>query len=158
MMAQELNQVDFANRQNLCENMLEQIAPEAAFFSSNEAHFHLCGAVNKQNFRYWAENNPQIIQERPLHSPELPVWCAISQFGMTGPYFFEEEGMTVTVNSERYVSVLQNFLQPRMEEIVEAERLGDVWFQQDGATAHTARISLNVLRRMFPRTSGVSEG
>ena len=58
--------------------------------------------------------------------------------------------MTVTVNSERYVSMLQNFLQPRMEEIVEAEGLGDVWFQQDGATAHTARISLNVLRRMFP--------
>ena len=58
MMVQELNQADFANRQNLCENMLEQIAPEAAFFSSDEAHFHLCGAVNKQNFRYWAENNP----------------------------------------------------------------------------------------------------
>ena len=30
----------------------------------DEAHFHLCGAVNKQNFRYWAENNPRIIQER----------------------------------------------------------------------------------------------
>ena len=78
------------------------------------------------------------------------MWCAISQFGVIGPYFFEEEGMTVTVNSERYVSMLQNFLQPRMEEIVEAGGLGDVWFQQDGATAHTARISLNVLRRMFP--------
>ena len=51
MMAQELNQTDFANRQNLCENMLEQIAPEAAFFSSDEAHFHLCGTVNKHNSR-----------------------------------------------------------------------------------------------------------
>ena len=59
--------------------------------------------------------------------------------------------MTLTVNSERYVSILQNFLQPRMEEIVEAEGLGDMWFQQDGATAHTARISLSVFRRMFPR-------
>ena len=43
MMAQELNQTDFANRQNLCENMLNQIAPEAAFFSSDEAHFHSVG-------------------------------------------------------------------------------------------------------------------
>ena len=59
--------------------------------------------------------------------------------------------MTLTVNSERYVSILQNFLQPRMEEIVEAEGLGDMWFQQDGATAHTAQISLSVFRRMFPR-------
>lgn len=150
MMAQELNQTDFANRQNLCENMLEQIAPEAAFFSSDEAHFHLCGAVNKQNFRYWAESNPQIIQEIPLHSPKLTVWCAISQFGVIGPYFFEEDGVTVTVNSERYVAMLQNYLQPRMEEIIENEGLGVVWFQQDGATAHTARISLNILRHMFP--------
>ena len=78
MMAQELNQTDFANRQNLCENMLEQIAPEAAFFSSDEAHFHLCGTVNKQNSRYWAESNPQIIKKIPLHSPKLTVWCAIS--------------------------------------------------------------------------------
>lgn len=150
MMAQELNQTDFANRQNLCENMLEQIAPEAAFFSSDEAHFHLCGAVNKQNFRYWAESNPQIIQEIPLHSPKLTVWCAISQFGVIGPYFFEEDGVTVTVNSERYVAMLQNYLQPRMEEIIENEGLGVVWFQQDGATPHTARISLNILRQMFP--------
>ena len=150
MMAQELNQTDFAKLQNLCENMLEQIAFEAAFFSSDEAHFHLCGAVNKQNFRYWAESNPHIIQERPLHSPKLTVWCAISQFGVIGPYFFEEDGVTVTVNSERYVAMLQNYLQPRMEEIIENEGLGVVWFQQDGATAHTARISLNILRHTFP--------
>jgi len=26
-----------------------------------------------------------------------------------------------------------------------------VWFQQDGATAHTARASMSVLREMFPQ-------
>lgn len=130
--------------------MLAQIHPNAAFFSSDEAHFHLSGIVNKQNFRYWAENNPRIIEERPLHSPKVTVWCAVSQFGVIGPYFFEEEGVTVTVNSTRYVSMLHNFLEPRMDEIVEEHGLGDLWFQQDGATAHTARISLNVLREMFP--------
>lgn len=148
MMCQELSPADYANRRNLCEQMLAQIPPQAAFFSSDEAHFHLTGIVNKQNFRYWAKDNPQIIHERPLHSPKLTVWCAVSQFGVIGPYFFEEEG--VTVNSGRYVLMLQNFLQPRMEEIVEEEGLGDFWFQQDGATPHTARISLNVLREMFP--------
>ena len=50
------------------------------------------------------------------------------------------------LNFECYVEMLQNFLQPRMEEIVENEGFGDVWFQQDGATADTARISFNVLR------------
>jgi hypothetical protein len=37
-----------------------------------------------------------------------------------------------------------------MEEIVEEEELGDVWFQQDGAAAHTARNSVNVLGEIFP--------
>jgi hypothetical protein len=68
--------------------MLEQIAPGAVFFSRDEAHFHLCGTVNTQNFRYWAEDNPQIIHQRPLHSSKLTVWCAISQFGVIGSYFF----------------------------------------------------------------------
>jgi hypothetical protein len=27
--------------------------------SSDEAHFHLSGCINKQNFRHWAENNPR---------------------------------------------------------------------------------------------------
>ena len=81
--------------------MLEQIAPEAAFFGCDEAHFHLCGTVNKQNFRYWAESNHKIIQDIPLHSPKLTVWCAISQFGVIGPYFFGDDGVTVTMNSER---------------------------------------------------------
>jgi hypothetical protein len=56
----------------------------------------------------------------------------------------------MTVNSERYVAMLRNFLQPRMEEIVEEEELGDVWFQQYGAAAHTARNSMNVFGEMFP--------
>lgn len=56
--------------------------------------------------------------------------------------------MTVTVTSERYVEMLNNFLP------TELQRLGvhdkDLWYQQDGATSHTARISLAVLRQMFP--------
>jgi hypothetical protein len=75
------------------------------------------------------------------------VWTR-TQLGVIGPYFFEEEG--VTVNSECYVAMLQNFLHPRMEEIVEEEELGDVWFQQDGASAHTARNSIIVLGENFP--------
>jgi hypothetical protein len=80
-----------------------------------------------------------------------------SQLGIIGPYFFEEEGVTVTVNSERYLAMLRNFLQHRVEEIVEEEELGDVWFQQDGAAAHPAPNSMNVLGEIFPGRL-VSEG
>ena len=74
----------------------------------------------------------------------------MSQFGVIGPYFFEEENVTVTVTSQRYVSMLETFLQPELEELAEEHDSGDIWFQQDGATAHTARISLAVLNQMFP--------
>jgi hypothetical protein len=66
--------------------------------------------------------------------------------GIMGPYVFEEENRAATVNSERYVSMLQNFFAPALEE----PGLENVWFQQDGATAHTARASMQVSREMFP--------
>jgi len=69
----------------------------------------------------------------------------MAEFGLWGLYFFEEEGVTVTVTSDRYCDMLQNFLRPKVDELED-----DVWFQQDGATAHTSRRSLLILREMFP--------
>uniref|UniRef100_UPI00358E390F alpha-actinin A-like n=1 Tax=Myxine glutinosa TaxID=7769 RepID=UPI00358E390F len=89
-----------------------------------------------------------MLHERPLHSDRVTVWCAVADVGILGPYFFEEGGVTVTVTSDRYIDMLENFLRPQLEHL-ELEEL-DVWFQQDGATAHTARRSLQVLREMFP--------
>jgi hypothetical protein len=77
------------------------------------------------------------------------VWNG-TQLCVICPYFFEEEGVTVIMNSERYVATLRNFLQLRMEEIVEEGELGGVWFQQDGAATHTARNLMNVLGEIFP--------
>ena len=70
----------------------------------------------------------------------------MSRLGVVGPYFFEEGGETVTVTSNRYCEMLENFLWPRLEEFDDSE---DFWFQQDGATAHTACRSLGILREMF---------
>ena len=71
----------------------------------------------------------------------------MSRLGVVGPYFFEEGCETVTVTSNRYCEMLQNFLRPRLEEFDDSEGF---WFQQDGTTAHTARRSLGILRKMFP--------
>lgn len=150
MTVQELMPPDHLNRVNRCQEMLNLIPATSTFFSSDEAHFHLSGAVNKQNFRYWAAENPQQVHERPLHSPKVTVWCAVSQVGVIGPYFFEEDGQTTTVNAARYVSMLETFFGPELEELSEETNLIDPWFQQDGATAHTARVSLDKLRQMFP--------
>uniref|UniRef100_A0A1B6HQ74 Uncharacterized protein n=1 Tax=Homalodisca liturata TaxID=320908 RepID=A0A1B6HQ74_9HEMI len=66
----------------------------------------------KQNMRYWADTNPRELHQRPLHSPKVTVWCAISSAGIIGPWFFEENEVTVTVTSDRYVNMLQNFFFP----------------------------------------------
>lgn len=92
-----------------CQDMVNEIPTDSTFWSSDEAHFHLNGTVNKQNFRNWASTNPRELHEKPLHSPKVTVWCDISKFGVIGHYFFEENGHTVTVTAERYVSMLQFF-------------------------------------------------
>lgn len=52
----------------------------------------------------------------------------------------------MTVNSDRYVNMLEEFFLPRIEELDQ----GDIWFQQDGATPHTSRTSMAVLWEHFP--------
>ncbi|PNF42403.1 hypothetical protein B7P43_G01955 [Cryptotermes secundus] len=143
VVVQELSPRDFQNRITACETLLETLPPDALVFFSDEAHFHLSGYVNKQNMRYWGGNNPRELHERPLHSDKVTVWCALSRVGVIGP----QDNHEVTVNSQRYVDMIKKFFETALEEM----HLGNVWFQQDGATAHTARVSMTVLRTKFPR-------
>jgi hypothetical protein len=135
MAVQELHQRDWANRVAFARNLLRIVADDAAIGMSNGAHFHLSGCVSKQNFPYWSDANP-----RQLHSERVTVWCCVGSI--------EEDGHAVTVNSGRCVHMLRNFLAR------EINRRGinqqTTWFQQDGATAHTARASMPVVRDMFP--------
>ena len=147
VLAQELNENDFETRRALCLEIQQNVRMDALVLYSDEAHFHLCGTVNKQNFRYWAESNPRSLHERPLHCPRVTVWCAIARFGIWGPYFFEEENVVATVNSDRYCKMLENFLKPKLNEREDQHQL---WFQQDGATAHTSRNAIKTLKEMFP--------
>lgn len=72
----------------------------------------------------------------------------MSSLGIIGPYFFENErGNAVTVTAVRYVEMLQTFFLPALRDYNTDE---NTLFQQDGATSHTARIAMDVLRRTFP--------
>ncbi|GFT36403.1 uncharacterized protein TNCV_4271661 [Trichonephila clavipes] len=86
----------------------------------DEAHFWLIGYVNKENCRIWSEASPQVYVETPLHPEKLTVWCALWAGGIIGPYFFKND-----------------------------EGHNELWFQQDGATCHTARATIDLLKDMF---------
>jgi hypothetical protein len=114
----------------------------------DEAHFHLSGFVNKKCFRYWSATNPIELRESQLHSSKVTLYCAISSFGIVGPYCFEDEReKAVTVTGPRYVHMLDNFLGPELARHPVSE---ETFFQQDGATSHTARVSMAAVRNLFP--------
>ncbi|GFV58662.1 transposon Ty3-I Gag-Pol polyprotein [Trichonephila clavipes] len=113
---------------------------------SDEAHFWLNGYVNKQNCRICSEANPQVYVETPLHPEKLTVWCALWAGGIIGPYFFKnDEGHNGTVNGDRYRAMITNFFIPELNN----HDVQELWFQQDGATCHTARATIDLLKDTF---------
>jgi hypothetical protein len=99
---------------------------------------------------------PVLVSQKPsgtlrtaLHSPKVTVWCTIFEFGMWDPYFFEEDDVTVTVTSDRYCAMLENFLQPKLDDLFDERAAENGWFQKDSATVHTSRRSLGIVLGML---------
>ena len=66
--------------------------------------------------------------------------------GIIGPFFLEnEQEEAVTVNGDRYRAMLNEFFFTKIEE----EDIGKIFFQQDGATCHTAEAIVDVLGPVF---------
>ncbi|GFW06709.1 DUF4817 domain-containing protein [Trichonephila clavipes] len=92
------------------------------------------------------EANPQVYVETPLHPEKLTVWCALWAGGIIGPYFFKnDEGHNVTVNGDRYRATITNCFIPELNN----HDVQKLWFQQDGATCHTARATIDLLKDTF---------
>lgn len=149
-LTQQLQPNDHRQRRNFTNWIFEQLQTDDEFHNkiifSDEAHFHLNGFVNKQNSRIWGDENPYVIQKLPLHPQKVIVWCAMWAGGIIGPYFFEnDEGAAVTVDGNRYRAMLTDFFWQELDGI----DINKMWFQQDGATCHTARETMTLLETKF---------
>lgn len=102
--------------------------------------FYLSGYVNSQNTCLWSIENPHELKKIPLHDQKVGVCCGLSRKLITGPIFFDD-----TINAECYCT---HILEPIVGHLNEHE-LEEGWFQQDGATAHTACASLQFLENLF---------
>ncbi|GFX61378.1 DUF4817 domain-containing protein [Trichonephila clavipes] len=60
-------------------------------------------------------------------------------------FFKNDEGHNVTVNGDRYRAMITNFFIPELNN----HDVQELWFQQDGATCHTARATIDLLKDMF---------
>ncbi|GBN16432.1 hypothetical protein AVEN_205336-1 [Araneus ventricosus] len=90
----------------------------------DEAHFHLNGFVNKQNWRFWGSENPHLCEKKPLHSPKVTAWVAECNKGIIGPF-----SMRGTISSDRYITILDQFVSTQLA-LEDRPRIE--WFIQDG--------------------------
>ena len=87
-----------------------------------------------------------MLFETPLHPQKVTLWCGFHAGDVIGPYFFVDgNDRHVTVNGERYRAVLEDYLWPELDEL----NINDMWFQEDGATSHTARVTIDLLKGKY---------
>jgi hypothetical protein len=84
VMVQAINDQDTVNRKTVSEALLNALQNDDFnhVLMTDEANFHLCGNVSSQNRRYWTTENPRDIQQQPLHSEKVTVWCGVAPFGV----------------------------------------------------------------------------
>ena len=149
---QQLTDHDVERRLLFANIMIEKIEKDeldpARTWFSDEAHFHLRGYVNKQNWRHWGSENPHIAVAKPLHPERVTVWCALSSTSIIGPIFIEGN-----VTAEKYKRILEDKFLP---EIRRLRRVHGYWFQQDGARPHrTAEVFESLMDTFGNRIIGL---
>ena len=81
--------------------------------------------VNNQNCRIWGTENPHAYSEKPIHPKRVTAWCGFWSRDIIGPFFFENsQGVAVTVNGDRYRTMLNEFLFTKIEE----EHIGNICY------------------------------
>ena len=113
---------------------------------NDEAHFHLDGFVNRQNYRVWGSEKPRVISEKQMHPQRVTVWRGFWAGDIIGLYFFKNEaGQAAIVNGARYRDTITQFFLLKLNDI----DVADMWFQQDDATCHTANETIQLPHETF---------
>ena len=145
---QELNNGDVQRRTEFCNWAIQTMEEDGTFFNrvlfSDEATFHRNGSVNRHNFHYYADENPNYFRQTYCqHRWSLNVWGGIIGEYIIGPYFFER-----SLNGPRFLDFLRNELPGLLENITLNIRR-NMWLQLDGAPAHYSRAVRNFLNDAY---------
>lgn len=150
-LTQELSEADFGKRLDFCESMENSIRDPNFLKNvcfSDESTFHLNGYVNRHNCRYWCEANPHEYRQSHTQRPQkINVWAGILGNEIIGPFFIDGN-----LDGPKYIIMLHNDIVPAMKASAARQNIpwADVYFQQDGAPAHYARLVRQYLDIVFP--------
>ena len=117
----------------------------------DEASFSMDGKVNTWNTREYAPKNqpPGTRYNVPNDKRKIMVWVGLlGDNTIIGPYIFQQN-----VNGQTYLDMINNFVVPQLAAKYGHGRNGSIrqiWWFQDGAPAHRARVVHNRLQQLFP--------
>lgn len=147
---QELIVGDEDRRASFCEIMMEKCNADNNFLRSvcftDESTFTLNGEPNHQNCRFWSQQNQHVAL--PTHTQyrrSVNVWAGILGNNIIGPFFIDGR-----LNSEAYIDLLSNEVFPTIAQV--AEDIPTVWYQHDGAPAHSSAAVREYLNDAFPNS------
>ncbi|EZA51141.1 hypothetical protein X777_10433 [Ooceraea biroi] len=147
-LTQELHANDELRRLRYCRWFLD-VSEENYYFSkyilfSDECTFQNNGNVNRHNSHYWVTENPHWMQQAHTQVRwSVNVWAGILGDNIIGPYFIDGN-----VNGNEYRRFLNNELVALLDNVPLKLRM-NMWFQQDGHPAHTAKATRELLNEKF---------
>ena len=74
------------------------------------------------------------------------VWAGFVDGQMLPLHFFVEDGVSVSVTSDRYLSMINEVVWPVL---YDHPRINELFWQQDGAPSHCSNAVLDSLREKF---------
>jgi uncharacterized protein DUF4817 len=146
---QHLYENDHERRMEYCNWILQNnVQLNNAFLGkilfSDESRFTNMGLFNRQNTRYWSQENQNLLREGNFQVRfGFNVWIGILGPRIIGPIIFEG-----SLTGARYLGFLQNEIEERLTELPLHLRQG-MYFQQDGAPPHNSRIVTDYLQQTF---------
>jgi len=155
--AQELTQANRCARLERSRLLLKKYPQHSVQFIwfSDEKLFSVAAPSNPQNDRLYVQSSAKkrdidpsrLLRTRPTFSRSVMVSVAISAMGCSHIHFLKFLEPGVKVNGEYYRNVvLMDMLLPDIRSVS-----GDCFvFQQDGAPAHRARDTVELLRAQTP--------
>lgn len=140
---------DTFRRMHFCETMLEKIHADNDFLNhilfTDESSFREVGEHNPSVVRYWSQiNEHRSVASNTQVRHNLNVWAGLLGDHIIGPFFIDG-----TLNSEKYLQLLQNQVLPYIQEIPNIN-INRIYFQQDGCPAHNSLAAKNFLSQQFP--------